>query len=65
MSTEPIDCTNKHLVGTNATHVTTMTPPAGPMTFDDALSLAAWLVAVAEPHAQHKFDEVLEAVRGT
>ena len=32
------------------------------MTPDDALVLAAWLVAIAELHAQTKFEDVLKQV---
>lgn len=35
------------------------------MTPDQALVHAAWLVALAEPFAEHSFAEVLEAVRNT
>ncbi len=65
MTTEKIDCTNKYLVGANATHVTLVIPPVGPLTFDDALLLAAWLVAIAEQQASNTFDEVLAAVCNT
>ena len=66
MSTQELYGTNKCLVGANASGVTMMLPPnQGELTFDDALSLAAWLVVIAEPYADHKFDEVLAAVRGT
>ena len=39
-------------------------PPKAPMTQAEALGLAAWLVAVAEPHRVQKFAEILKAVRG-
>jgi hypothetical protein len=41
-----------------------LNPPKAPMSKTEALGLAAWLVAVAEPHRVHKFDEILKAVRG-
>ncbi len=56
--------TNITMVSTNGRTFTalrggiTMTP-------DQALVHAAWLVAMAEPFAEHSFAEVLEAVRNT
>ena len=35
-------------------------PVCGPLTPDDALLLAAWLVTVAEPFATKPFDEFLQ-----
>lgn len=40
-------------------------PPNHPISPDEALVFAAWLVALAEPNASFKFDEALEAVQST
>jgi hypothetical protein len=39
-------------------------PPRGPMSPDDALLLAAWLVAVSS-RPRERFLEILDAVEGT
>jgi hypothetical protein len=45
-------------------HLFLMTSPQTPyISADDALNLAAWLVAIAEDSASHTFAEVLEAIQ--
>lgn len=34
------------------------------LTPDEALNLAAWLVAIADGKAKHTFDEIREAIEG-
>lgn len=55
---------NRYMVGGTLTTVSILNPPHGRMTTDEALNLAAWLVAVADP-AQERFPAVLDAVMGT
>lgn len=59
-----IDTSNKFLVTTIGNHFLMRLSPAR-ISADDALLLAAWLVAMAEPYASHKFADVLTAVQNT
>lgn len=66
----PIETANDLMVsvhrrGLGGALVVTVSAPAVAMTPDEALRHAAWLVAVAEPHATHTFADVLQAVQGT
>lgn len=63
MSTD-IDTTNDHLVGLQGGRVVMLMPPLGPMDTDEALRLAAWIVAIADLDGD-RFTAVLEAVRKT
>lgn len=62
-----IDTANKFQVGSFGGNrlIILGIPPVFGMTPDDALNLAAWLVAIAEPMGNRKFAEVLEAVKST
>jgi hypothetical protein len=60
-----IDTLNKFGVGGAAGGFVITRPAFLPMSADDALLLAAYLVAIAEPQATHTFAEVLAAVRST
>lgn len=60
-----IDTFNKFAVGHGAAGLTILLPPLGLVKPDDALLLAAYLVALAEPSASHPFADVLAAVRAT
>lgn len=53
---------NKFGVGIRGKRLVMMVSPIG-ITPDDALLLAAWLVAVAEPFASVQFDPLLEKIR--
>jgi hypothetical protein len=59
-----IDTANKFIVSLRFKPDATIVlgRPAVVLTPDDALTLAAWLVAIAEPHAKHHFPDVLAAV---
>ncbi len=59
-----IDTGNKFMVMGKVSGEILIGRPPGKLTADEALGLAAYLVSLAEPHAAHSFDEVLEAVRG-
>lgn len=55
---------NKYLVGARGDKIAIQNPPRGDMTRDDALELAAWIVAIADPVGndfKKKFDEVCES----
>lgn len=57
-----IDPMNKFMVGARGNGIIISLPPRGPITPNDALLLAAWLVLIAEPDADNTFTEVTEAV---
>ena len=51
---------NKFLVGCNGKRVLIQNMPIGPISKEDAMLLAAWLVAVADPSPDHDdFNAVL------
>jgi hypothetical protein len=56
-----IEIVNKFLVSTHEGRVQILFPPRTPMPPDDAVLLAAWLVALADP-MQERFPEVLDKV---
>ena len=60
-----LDTLNKFAVGGLGDSIVLLMPPQGPITSEDALVLAAYLVALAEPRASHPFADVLAAVRAT
>jgi hypothetical protein len=61
---DQIDAMNDHLVGVNGSGVVIVVPPTAPMGRDEALRLAAWLVAVADPGGE-RFEEIRNAVLST
>lgn len=61
----PIDTMNKFMVGIQGNEVVMLLPPPPRLSPDDAMLLAAYLVALAEHKAEHSFESVLEAVIGT
>lgn len=56
---ETIDTTNRFLVGARGDSVIIMRRPNAELSKEDALNLAAWLVALADPDG-----EEFKAVRG-
>jgi hypothetical protein len=58
----PIDTMNKFLVGVIGDDVMLMKPPIGRITKQDALLLAAWLVAMADM-TNTEFPKYLKAVQ--
>ncbi len=59
---EPIDPTNAFLVGAKGDHIIITFPP-GRLTRSQALTHAAWLVAIAD--TDNEFPDYLKAVRST
>lgn len=62
---DPINTQNTHVVGISHNGVVIMNPPAGPISFDQALLFAAWIVAVADGQGNYTFAEYLSAVQNT
>lgn len=62
-----IDTTNKHLVSSTGDEIVILNPPArmARMSRVDALTFAAWIVAVADIGDDPTFAEILDAVRST
>jgi hypothetical protein len=54
-----LDTTNKFAVTASLQGITILKPPLGPITHDDALNLAAWLVALADN--EKKFQTIVLA----
>ena len=61
---ETIDTTNTFLVSLTGERVHILNPPRGPMSQQDALALAAWLVALSLA-SREDFLCVLDAVEAT
>jgi len=61
---DEIDVSNDHFVGVLGSRVVIALPPMGPMDQDEALRLAAWLVALADPLGE-RFEEIRNAVLST
>lgn len=66
-TTEQIDTSNRFIVGARGNHLIVMNPPTRmtELTPDEALVLAAWLVAMAEFRASVPFATVLEKVQNS
>lgn len=58
---EEIDTTNRHGVGLRANKIGMLAPPRQEMSKQDALTLAAWLVLLADPGGE-QFERTLTAV---
>lgn len=63
MSDETINTTNKFMVGGQNDQILITMPPRGPIGKEDALVLAAWLVALAD--REDRFQKILTAVQNT
>ena len=59
----PIDTANKYGVSSRGNTIGLLFPPRGEMSKDEALTLAAWLVALACD--EERFKEILTAVENT
>jgi argininosuccinate lyase len=64
VSIEEIETINDHLVSTNGDTITILMPPMGPITKEQALRLAAWLAAMADPMGD-RFEAVRAAIANT
>lgn len=64
---EKIDTANKFMIGVRGDRVNILNPPTRltELSADEAMLLAAYLVAVIEHKATHSFQDVLEAVCGS
>lgn len=60
---EKVDTLNRFLVGAIADRIIIMNPPHCTIPKDDALNLAAWIVAMVDD--EDRFAEVLAAVKST
>jgi hypothetical protein len=62
---DEIDSSNMlFMVAAHGENIVVMRPPVAPITRDQALNLAAWLVALADPLGE-QFAKVLKAVQST
>ena len=59
-----LDTSNRFMVGGNGKTLTVMLPVVD-ATPDEILLHAAWLVTMAEPFAEHSFEDYQTAVRNT
>jgi hypothetical protein len=60
-----IDITNRHMVAGKGRSVVMMNPPTREMSADEAMALAAWLVALASMSSTHPFATYYDKVCGT
>lgn len=60
-----IDTSNRFVVSVNGSGILVMNPPQAPITPEDALVFAAWLVALAEHQASFDFDDARKAVENS
>ena len=59
-----LDIMNKHAVGLIGEKIGMLAPPINSVTRDEALILAAWLVALADPGSE-RFSAILKRVQNT
>lgn len=59
------DVGNEFMVSGNMTRGITLASPRGFLSYERALVLAAWIVAMAEPFSSVKFEDVLKNVQNT
>ena len=63
MVIDELDLGNKFCVGVSGARLIISKPPRGSMSLDDAVNLAAWLVALADPFGE-KFKKAFAATGG-
>lgn len=65
MAIDTADTSNRFFVGATGDHISILMPPPpqGVITRQEALNLAAWLVAIAD--IDDEFDDLLQAIRNT
>jgi len=61
---EPFDTFNKFFVAAQADKIVLLNPPRAPLTKNDALNLAAWLVCLSMA-TPDEWQEAIEAVEST
>lgn len=60
-SSEEIQIANDHFVGsTGSKFVQILVPPRGPIPYEQALRMAAWIVLVSD---EERFEQILEAIK--
>lgn len=64
MTETKIDTTNKMLLGAIGPNFVISKPPSIEMSKDEAINLAAWIVAMADP-TREQFDPLLSAILET
>jgi hypothetical protein len=57
-----MDTFNKYVVGVNGDKIVILAPPRGPISKEDALMFAAWIVTLAD-YSGEEFAKALEAVQ--
>lgn len=62
---DEIETMNKFLIAGRGDSLVALKPLPQMFSADDALLLAAYLVSMADGHASHRFEDVLDAVRLT
>lgn len=60
MNVEQIETVNDHLVGVQGDKVVMVLPPIAPMSHEEALRLAAWIVAITDDY--DRFEAILDAI---
>lgn len=60
-----IEAFNRHAVGMRGDKVVIIDPPRAPMTKEEALMFAAWIVLQATDFDERKFQAYIEAVKAT
>lgn len=58
-----INTANKFMVGVQGKNIVVGMPPRVPISPDDAMLFAAYLVSMAEMDTETKFEDVLEAIQ--
>jgi len=60
-----MDVSNQFMVGALGDKVVITLPPTRPLSKEEALTLAAWLVAIVTGDPEHVFQPILSAVLST
>jgi len=62
---DELNTMNKYGVAVTGGRIQMLMPPRGSFSKEDALTLAAWLVVLADDAPPHKFMSIVEAVQNT
>lgn len=60
-----VDTTNNRMVSRCDSYIVMMLPPRGPIPFEEALRMAAWIVVIADETGGERFAEILAAIKNT